>query len=46
MTEYLERNIYAMEKSGYTVEEVQKVLSENADRAFKIDPVVLSEGAQ
>ena len=46
MSEYLERNIYAMEQSGYTVEEVQKVLSENADRAFKIDPVVLSEGAQ
>ena len=28
IAEYLERNIYAMEQSGYTVEEVRKVLSE------------------
>ena len=46
IAEYLERNIYAMEQSGYTVEEVKKVLSENADRAFGLEPVVLKETAQ
>ena len=43
IAEYLERNLYAMEQSGYTPDEVRQVLSENADRAFNLTPIVLSE---
>ena len=41
ISEYLERNIYAMEQNEYTVEEVKAVLSENADRAFGLPSVSL-----
>ena len=41
--DYLERSLSAMEANGYSADEVRQVLSENADRAFGVEPVVLSE---
>ena len=41
IAEYLERNLYAMEKNDYTLEEVELILSKNADRAFGLETITL-----
>ena len=43
IAEYLERNLYAMEKNDYTLEEVELILSKNADRAFGLEAITLGD---